>query len=143
MMKRHSLNNIANLHGEWGEELSAEYLRCRGYEIIERNARPVKKDHRLEIDIVAYDRQNEAMVFVEVKQHASHSPYEKRLRSVNKHKKINLLRACNAWRWKNAWNGNFRFDVIEVYGKIGGEVEIDHISHVGLFVKPQRFVRWH
>jgi putative endonuclease len=139
-MKRHK--NISCLHGEWGENIAADFLRRSGYEIIERNSHPVKKDQRLDIDIVAYDRKNNTIVFVEVKQHAMHSPYEKRLRSVNHRKKSNLLKACNAWRWSNAWSGSFRFDVIEVYGSPGGEKEVDHIPHVGLFEDQKRFVRW-
>lgn len=141
-MKRPEKENVARLHGEWGESLAAEFLRREGYEIIERNSHPVKKDLRLDIDIVAYDRRNDAMVFVEVKQHSTHSPYEKRLRSVDRRKKANLLRAFNAWRRVNAWRGNFRFDVVEVYGRPGGKGEVDHIPHVNIFQRPERFVRW-
>ena len=114
-MKRRDVDNISVRHGEWGEDVATEFLRCAGYEIIERNSRPVKKDQRLDIDIVAYDRRNDSVVFVEVKQHANHSPFEKRLRSVDRRKKSNLLRACNAWRWKNSWSGSI-FKTTPVYG---------------------------
>ena len=97
-MKRREADNISVRHGEWGEDVATEFLRRAGYEIIERNSRPVKRDQRLDIDIVAYDLRNNSVVFVEVKQHAKHSPFEKRLRSVDRRKKNNLLRACNAWR---------------------------------------------
>ena len=83
------------------------------------------------------------MVFIEVKQHASLSPYARRLQSVNKRKRMNLRRACNAWRRTNRWHGAFRFDVIEIYGVPGGgEPVIDHISNVELFAKRGRFVNW-
>ena len=141
-MKRREADNISVRHGEWGEDVATEFLRRAGYEIIERNSRPVKKDQRLDIDIVAYDRRNDSVVFVEVKQHANHSPFEKRLRSVDRRKKSNLLRACNAWRWKNSWSGSFRFDVVEVFGSPGKTSEVDHIRHVGLFAPQNRFVRW-
>ena len=141
--KRKASDNIGVLHGEWGENEAVAYLRRRGYEIVERNSRPVEKDERLEIDLVAWDRRNDAMVFVEVKQHAKPSPYSRRLRSVDKRKRENLRRACNAWRRVNRWHGAFRFDVIEVYGvPEGGRPVIDHIKKVDLFAKRGRFVKW-
>ena len=135
--------NIGVLRGLWGEAVATEYLRRHGYEIVDRNSRPVERDERLEIDIVAWDRRKDAMVFVEVKQHATLSPYERRLRSVDKRKRMNLRRSCNAWRRTNKWHGAFRFDVIEIYGVPGGgEPVIDHIPDVELFAKPGRFVNW-
>ena len=137
------MDNIGVLHGAWGEAVATDYLRRHGYEIVDRNSRPVEKDERLEIDIVAWDRRKDAMVFVEVKQHASLSPYARRLRSVDKRKRMNLRRACTAWRRTNRWRGAFRFDVIEIYGVPGGgKPVIDHISDVELFAKPGRFVNW-
>ena len=136
-------DNIGVLRGLWGEAVATDSLRRHGYEIVDRNSRPVERDERLEIDIVAWDRKKDAMVFVEVKQHAKPSPYARRLRSVNRRKRMNLRRACNAWRRTNKWHGAFRFDVIEIYGvPEGGEPVIDHISDVELFAKPGRFVKW-
>ena len=136
-------DNIGVLHGAWGEAVATDYLRRHGYEIVDRNSRPVERDERLEIDIVAWDRRKDAMVFVEVKQHASMSPYARRLQSVDKRKRMNLRRACNVWRRTNRWHGAFRFDVIEIYGvPEGGKPVIDHISDVELFAKPGRFVNW-
>ena len=78
-----------------------------------------------------------------MKQHAKPSPYSRRLRSVDKRKRENLRRACNAWRRVNRWHGAFRFDVIEVYGvPEGGRPVIDHIEKVDLFAKRGRFVKW-
>lgn len=135
--------NVGCRHGEWGERVAVDYLRCRGYEIVDRNARPVLKDLRLEIDIVAWDRRHDVMVFVEVKQHARLSIYGRRLRSVNRQKRSNLRRACNAWRRLNDWCGAYRFDVVEIYGvPEGGKPVIDHIPDVALFARPGRFVRW-
>ena len=141
--QRHKTENVGVAHGAWGEDVAAEYLRRGGFEIVERNPCPVERDGRLELDIVAWDRKNDTMVFVEVKQHGSLSPYARRLRSVNRRKKRNLLRACNAWRRINRWCGAFRFDVIEIYGVPGGgRPVIDHIANVELFARPGRFVKW-
>lgn len=134
--------NVGVAHGEWGEAVATEYLRRGGYEIVDRNVRPVRDDARLEIDIVAFDRRNDAMVFVEVKQHAARTTCQRRLRSVDRAKRQNLRRACNAWRRVNRWHGAFRFDVIEIYGIPGRKPEIDHIDHVELFPRKERFVKW-
>ena len=142
-MRPREADNVGVLHGAWGEAVAVGYLRRHGYEIVERTSRPVEKDGRLEIDIVAWDRKKDAMVFVEVKQHAKPSPWARRLRSVDRRKRMNLRRACNAWRRTNRWHGAFRFDVIEIYGVPGGgEPVIDHISDVELFAKRGRFVNW-
>ena len=77
-------DNVGVLHGLWGEAVAVDYLRSHGYEIVDRNSRPVVRDERLEIDIVAWDRRKDEMVFVEVKQHTGPSPYARRLQSVNK-----------------------------------------------------------
>jgi putative endonuclease len=135
--------NVGVRHGVWGEEVAAEFLSRKGYSILARNARPCKWDHRLEIDIVAQDPTAKTLVFVEVKQHKRHSPYERRLRSVNAHKKDLLKVACNTWRKMNHWNGNYQFDVIEVFGVPGQkDVEVDHIQQVNLFTPDKRFINW-
>ena len=137
------VRNLGVEHGAWGESVAAAHLRRNGFEILERNARPVGRDERLEIDIVAWDRKRDEMVFVEVKQHAAVSPYARRLRSVDRRKRRNLRRACNAWRRVNKWSGAFRFDVVEVYGvPEGGAPVIDHIANVALFAASDRFVDW-
>ena len=135
--------NVSAVNGRWGENVAVEHLRRNGYVIVDRNPRPVKKDKRLEIDVVAWDKKEDAIVFVEVKQHKRISFVARRLQSVDTRKKRNLLRACNAWRRINKWHGSFRFDVIEVYGTPeGGRPFIDHAENVGLFVKRDRFVNW-
>jgi len=135
--------NLSVAHGVWGETVATEHLRRHGYEIVDRNPHPVETDERLELDIVAWERKSDTMVFVEVKQHAALSPYARRLQSVDRRKKRNLLRACNAWRRINKWHGAFRLDVIEVYGiPEGGRPVIDHIRNVELFARRDRFVDW-
>ena len=143
MGPRRESGNVGVARGAWGEEVAAEYLRRRGYLIVDGNACPVESDRRLEIDLVAWDEATDTMVFVEVKQHAAPVPCGRRLRSVDRRKRVNLRRACNAWRRVNRWHGNFRFDVIEIYGTPeGGRPVIDHIEKVNLFAKPDRFVKW-
>ena len=79
------------------------------------------------------------VVFVEVKTHRWHSAFAGRLWAVGRRKKRNVLRACANWLIRRKWHGNFRFDVIEVYGEEGGVPEIDHIENVPLFPPHWRF----
>jgi putative endonuclease len=139
---RPDAGNIARRHGCWGEEEAVRFLLRKGYRILDRNARPSKRDMRLEIDIVAYDPKNETVVFVEVKQHSARSLYQRRLRSVDKRKKANLLRVCRAWLHRKSWPGAYRFDVVEVYGSPGETIDIDHVQRVELFARRERFVKW-
>lgn len=140
---RPEVENISRVHGRWGENVAAEFLRRGGYEILERNSRPVKRDSRLEIDIVARHRKTDTLVFIEVKQHSFFSPYARRMRSVGKDKLHNLKIACNIWRLRKKWQGAYRFDIIEIYGRPGeDEPIIDHIPQVELFPRKGRFVKW-
>lgn len=135
--------NLSVRRGVWGENVATDYLKTSGYQIIDRNVHPCAFDRRLEIDIIAYEPNSETIVFVEVKQHARHVEFERRLRSVNKHKRELLRTACNAWKRRNRWQGGYRFDVIEIYGTPEhAPPEIDHIHHVNLFTPRDRFVRW-
>lgn len=140
---RKRMANTGVEHGAWGEDIAANFLRRVGFEILDRNSRPAWGDRRLEIDIVAVEKKTNTLVFFEVKQHADFSPYARRLRSIDRRKRDNLRRACNSWRILNKWKGAYRFDVIEIYGTPeGGSPVIDHIDHVELFPRADRFVKW-
>jgi len=127
------------IRGEWGESVAAEHLKGRGWRIIGRRVRPCARDRRCEIDIIARTRHG-GVVFVEVKTHRTRSPYATRLWRVDRRKKENLLRACASWIMLRKWHGNFRFDVIEIFGSPeSGAPEIDHIENVPLFPSKWRF----
>lgn len=131
---------VAVSRGQWGEDAASAYLQARGWVVLERNARPCSRDRRCEIDIVLRSRDGRSVVFVEVKTHRAHSPFASRLWRVNRRKRNVLLRACTNWIMRNKWHGNFRFDVVEVYGAPeDGMPEIDHIENVPLFPSRWRF----
>ena len=93
--------------GEKAEQWAVDYLRDRGYEIIERN---VQVGH-LEIDIIA--KQADWLIFVEVKmrEDAAHGlPEEK----VNFTKQNYLLKAADIYLNQNDWPGKVRFDLIAI-----------------------------
>ena len=144
MPSRRESDNVGLVHGNWGEDRAVEYLRARGYIILERNARPCPWDGRYELDIIAYERESETAVFVEVKQHLARSPYQHRLRSICRHKRELLRTAARSWLRSNRWESGYRFDVIEVYGdpESSAEPEIDHIERVQLFEDAKKFVDW-
>lgn len=142
-MRTRRETNVGVAHGQWGEDTAVAFLRTKGFTIVGRNETPCPWDRRLEIDVVAYDPKSDAMVFVEVKQHAARNHRASRLRSITREKRANLRRACNAWRRYNRWTGGYRFDVIEIYGvPEAGRPEIDHIERVNLFTPRNQFVNW-
>ena len=125
-------DNIGVRHGVWGEEVAVRYLQARGLVIVDRNTRPLARDRRLEIDIVAYEPPTDTLVFV-----------ERRLRSVNSNKQANLRQVCNGWRRKYKWDGGYRLAVLEVYGTPeSGESFVDYIEKVDIFTPQARRVSW-
>lgn len=136
--------NIGVAHGVWGECVARKYLSKNGFDILEVNARPVKRDKRLELDIVAVDKRMECLVFLEVKQHNKFSEYGyERMRSIDKRKIANVRKAANAWRLKSEYQGAYRFDVLQIYGSPEDGVErIIHTKDVRMFAKAERYVNW-
>lgn len=135
------IRNESVRRGIWGENVAVTHLVRKGWRIVGRNVRPCKSDRRCELDIVAYVPGERQIVFVEVKTHRRHSQYASRLWAIDRRKRSNLLRASANWIMSRRWHGNYRFDVIEVYGDEGGvnPPEIDHIINVKLFPSNWRF----
>lgn len=130
--------------GAWGEAVAAEYLVREGWTLLGRNVRPCAVNRRLEIDLIVCDRRRRVVVFVEVKQHASHQESESLLRSIDRRKRRSLAAACRAWLAANRWRGEYRFDVVQVYGTPDDSrrPEIQHAKRVQMFAPADRFVRW-
>ena len=127
--------------GAWGEDVALDFLRRTGWRLVDRRVRPCARDRRCEIDLIVRTRDRSGVAFVEVKAHRARSPRASRLWRVDKRKKSVLLRACSCWIMQKRWHGNFRFDVVQVYGEPGGPrpPEIDHIENVPLFPPKWRF----
>ena len=106
--------------GKRGEELAAQYLTEKGYEILERNCRNKHK----EIDIIAKD--GETLVIVEVKTRQSDDHGEPDL-AVTRQKQTRLIYAANAYIFKYNLDINTRFDIISIVFKDGNPV-IEHIE---------------
>ncbi len=93
--------------GAKGESFVADYLRKKGYEILERNWR----HHHQELDIIALYEEN--IVFVEVKTRAA-SYLSSPLEAVDKKKMRYLIQAADAYIKKHKIDAWIRFDVASV-----------------------------
>ena len=109
-----------NDFGKLGEEIAANYLEGKGYEIVERNWRNTHK----EIDIIAKD--GETLVIVEVKTRQT-DEYGNPDIAVTKKKQRLLIAAANAYLFKNKLDVETRFDIISIIFK-DGEPVIEHIE---------------
>ena len=111
--------------GKWGENLAAEYLQDKGYEILERDW---KSGHH-DLDIVA--KEDDTLVVVEVKTRRNRlfgDPEE----AIDYKKRMSLQSAINHYVKSHPANADVRFDIISIVGTIGSKPEIDHIIDVAL-----------
>ncbi len=112
--------------GRWGEAMAADYLLRKGYAILERDWHSKHRD----IDIIA--RQEEQIVFVEVKTRSNHR-FTEPIAAVNYRKLKNLRMAINHYLNYKKLDDNWRFDVITIVGNINSkEPEIEHIEDFSL-----------
>ena len=113
--------------GRQGEDLAARYLRSRGFELIERNART----RYGELDLVGRD--GGALVFVEVKalRGRGRQRAEQALESIGPRKRIQVRRLARAWlaerpRSDRGYYEQIRFDAVGVAVSPAGS-EVVHI----------------
>lgn len=99
--------------GRHGEQVAVDYLRARGYVILERNYR----FEREEVDVVAVDRSGEdrpVLVFVEVKSRTG-SGYGRPEEAVTGTKQQKLIRVARAYLHERKMASSpCRFDVLSV-----------------------------
>ncbi|MDQ5987256.1 MAG: hypothetical protein CSYNP_02993 [Syntrophus sp. SKADARSKE-3] len=115
--------------GKQGEDLAVQYLRKKGYRIVERNFRcPFG-----EMDIVA--RQGNVLVFVEVRSRRSEGWFGEPVESVGSIKQRKLSRIALAYLQKrNLLDCKARFDVVGVKIKPDGhaiEIVQDAFDFIG------------
>ena len=106
--------------GRLGEELAAEYIIKKGYQILERNWHSGHK----EIDIIALD--GTTLVVVEVKTRKSDDYGEPNI-AVGKDKQRFLIWAADAYVRKRQLEVDVRFDIISIVIS-DDEPEIEHIE---------------
>jgi putative endonuclease len=116
--------------GKIGEEIAAEFLRKKGYKILDRNYKfQIPGDlQRGEIDIVS--KRGDTICFVEVKTLKDPKieifPEEK----INFSKKKKLIATAESWLIKNKilLDSKWQIDVISVEVK-GGKTKISHFEN--------------
>lgn len=109
--------------GAFGERKAANYLRVRGYRIIDTNCRY----RQGEIDIVA--RRGGYIVFVEVKLRKN-SDYGTAREFVTAAKQQRVMIAAQLWLQQHETELQPRFDVIEVYAPEGVNTKRPVINHI-------------
>lgn len=116
--KKADLRPEAQRSGAWGEQLAADFLKQRGYQILGKN---VRFGSRCELDIVARSPAPEALVFVEVKTRKSEH-FGRPVSAVDRGKRRALGRAALRYLHRiKAKPARIRFDVVEVVGSPGDE----------------------
>jgi putative endonuclease len=112
--------------GRLGEQLAAEHLIRRGFEIVERNYRT----RWGELDIIATDAQ--ALVFCEVKTRRVVQPGADPLDAVNVRKRSRVRKMAGQWlvaRTDRPYAEKLRFDAIGVtFDSAGTLVRIEHVE---------------
>ena len=107
--------------GKWGEQIAEQYLRDKGCEIMDRNARTPFG----EIDIVA--RQGEMILFVEVKTRTSNKmglPEE----SITARKRTHMLGAAEHYAAEHEID-YWQIDVIAIEGRPGSRPTITYFEN--------------
>lgn len=119
------MNQSPKESGNEGEEIAANYLVQKGYEIVERNYFFSKG----EIDIIARDPSNNELVFVEVK-FKTNLEFGDPVYSVTKNKQRQLKRLAELYLYdKNIDEIDCRFDVITVLKLYNSEPVIEHYEN--------------
>ncbi|MFZ2898869.1 MAG: YraN family protein [Saprospiraceae bacterium] len=105
--------------GKRGETLAADWLRKKGYEILEQNWR----FSRAEVDIIA--RQGAMLVFVEVKTRSSRQ-FGHPASFVTIKKRRFLADAAQEYMQDAGHEGEFRFDIISIILPEAGRPFLEH-----------------
>jgi len=111
--------------GMQGEQMAAAYLEFKGYTILEYNY----FFERAEVDLVAYDSEQESIVFAEVKKRSS-TQFGEPAEAIDEEKKENIFKAAEAWLYERKMDGSpVRFDVIAIVQKENEAPDIKHFEH--------------
>lgn len=112
--KKNGYNEIAehSQTGIWGEEVAEDYLRQKGFIIMERNWHSGHRD----IDIIA--RKDEYIVFIEVKTRRN-TLFSSPEQAVDWRKRRNLRLSINHYIKYYKVTAPIRFDIVTVVGELG------------------------
>ena len=107
--------------GKRGEDLAAQFLEEKNYQLLERNWR----HGRAELDIIAMD--GKTMVFAEVKTR-SDDIFERPENAVKNKKRGLMIKAAIGYMHKSQHENAIRFDILSVILRGGKDPQIDHFK---------------
>jgi len=121
--------------GKLGEQVAARFLKDKGFEILEMNFKNNSGRRLGEIDIIAKDKKENELVFVEVKTRG-YQKYKDTLPEENitasKLRKLSKI-ASVYLNYKNLTGADYRFDAISVWlDTSSGTAKIKHIRNIFL-----------
>lgn len=120
--------------GMQGEDLAVAYIRSLGYTVWQRNVR----QGRDEIDIIAWDPEDQVLVFVEVKARTEKTREGFHPdKTASEDKRVKLRRAVRRWVAAHNYDGGYRIDLVCVHaGRIS-----NHFKELNWDLPP-RSVSW-
>ena len=121
---------LHNILGKRGEDYAVNYLRQKGYRVLDRNW----KCGDMEIDIVALEK--DELVFVEVKTRSTDA-WQNPEDAVDELRKRRLSRAANAYIKYHRLDNRYRFDIVGIV-MTDNETRLNHIEEA--FTVRSRFI---
>ena len=116
------MNNAKQVLGKEGERVAEQYLKKKGYTLVERNYRCAVG----EVDLIALDRR--VIVFVEVKTRSGHG-FGTPLEAVQPRKQRKMIQAAQFFlTQKKLHQRDARFDVVGISWP-GGQPVVEHIEN--------------
>ncbi len=116
--------------GDFGEAVAAQYLKDRGFSILETNYRTRSG----EIDLICMDKNT--LVFVEVKTRNS-DKFGHPSEAVDEVKLAHMYSVAEDYYRQHPTDAEIRFDVVEVYAAMRAGVaeysEINHITNIQIY----------
>lgn len=109
--------------GKWGEQMAEKYLVDHGFYIRERDWHHGRAD----IDIIAISKEQNMLLFIEVKTRASNEVADPLL-AINRKKMRSIGNAANAYVKENQIDYELRFDVLTIVGAEASTAHIDYIK---------------
>lgn len=110
------------LLGRWGEELAAQWLRKKRYDVLAMNF----YCRMGEIDVIAANRKYIVFVEVKLRKNSEHG-YAREFVTEKKQEKLRL--AAEMWLLQNPTELQPRFDIIEIYAPCGMDTKKPEIYH--------------
>ncbi|MBO7199080.1 MAG: YraN family protein [Alistipes sp.] len=117
------MSGITTIIGNRGEDIATEWLRERGYYIVERNWRA----GRYEIDIIA--QHYDTLHFVEVKTRKE-GGWESAYDSIDDQKIRTLRRGATAYRAIHGIHLDLQFDLIAVTWNDNGDTAVEYTENI-------------